>query len=137
MVRDDRRIQPVPAPRGEGRGADEAERVRPQEVEARVPVEPLDVAGQEQGGDRPAQPAADRQPVDGPVRHALRVALVAGQEELDGMAEPGEMAEHLALVGLAARGGLGIDAAVGGADPHAFPRRPATNSRCGRIPKSR
>ena len=60
MVRDDRRIQPVPAPRGEGRGADEAERVRPQEVEARVPVEPLDVAGQEQCGDRPPSPLKQR-----------------------------------------------------------------------------
>src|SRR2546430_9551812 len=40
-----RSVQPVPAPRDEGRGSDEAERMRPQEVEARVFVEPADAAG--------------------------------------------------------------------------------------------
>jgi hypothetical protein len=41
------------------------------------------------------------------------VTLVTGEQNLDAMAERSEVGEQLALVGLAARGGLGVEPAVG------------------------
>src|SRR2546430_13963879 len=128
VMGDDRDVEAVAAPGDQRRRADVAERVRPEEVEAGPSVEPPDEGREEDRRDRPAQPAPDRQPVDGPVRDTAWIALVTGQEDLDRMPRRAEVAPALPLVRLPARGRLGIDAAVGRADPHGASPGVATSS---------
>src|SRR3989454_1417199 len=78
---------------------------------------------QEERRNGAAGPSAGREGKDRPGRGGGRVTAVAGQAELDGVPQRAEVAQQLALVRLPTRGRLGIDAAVGRADPHgAFPR---------------
>ena len=119
MVGDHRDVQLVPPPSPQGGGADEAQRVGSENVEANGVVDPLDMRRQEKEGDRPPEPPADRQPVDPPVRHFLRDRLPPGQEHFDSDPQPPQRDQNLPLVGLAAGGRLGRQPAVGGADAHA------------------
>ena len=113
MMGDDGDVEPVAATRDEGGRSDVAERMGAEEIEASLRVDAANDRRQENRGHRPAEAPPDRQAVNHPVGHAFRIAFVAGQDEVDHGAPRGQVAEELALVGFAARRGLGIDPAVG------------------------
>src|SRR6266446_2491097 len=135
VVRDDRDGEAVPPACQQGRRPDVAERMHPEEVEARRRIDALDDRWQEQRGHRPAESTADRKPVDRPVRNSVGVALVTGEENVADNPTSGEVPKQLPLVSLPTRRGLRIDPAVGRADPHACSLRTAISSTYGRIRK--
>ncbi len=111
-------VDAVPRP-GRQRGRpDVAERVDAEQIEARRPVHAPDRRRQHHGRDRPAQPSPDRKAVDRPVRHAVRVALVPGEQDVEDDAARGHLTQHLDLVHLAAQPRLGIETAVRRAHAH-------------------
>ena len=118
VVGDHGRVETVATARPERGGPDEAQRVDAQHVEARGPMHPRDGGWHHEGRDPPAQPAADAEAVDGPVRHIRRMRLAAREDQVDRHTGPPEAREDFSLVGLPARDGLGRHAAVGRADAH-------------------
>ena len=137
VVRDDRHVESVPSSGDQGRGPDVAQRVGAQQGEGATVPHALDRLRHDERRDRPPQTPPDGKPVDRPVRDALRIPLVAREQDVDRHATGGEVAQQLALVRLAPGRRLRIDATVGRTHSHVESSRAATSSMYGLMRKRR